>query len=854
MKALQEALHNQPENAILPFLWVHGEEEAQLRAGIAQIAASGIGAFCVEARPHPDFVGPKWWKDMDVILDEAKKRAMRVWILDDAHFPTGYLNGRLSEFPQARKLLLDHYGIDVVGPAPGSAFMIRLAQEERLVGVVACRRDRTDPNRMLEAIDLTACVQEDTVFWDVPEGLWCVLVLKSTYNGHDRLTHINILDRDVVRLLLDVCYEPHYAHYQAEFGKTIAGFFSDEPQVGNASGRVVGVAQVGNKAMPLSWTAEIEQRLRAAWGARFTQNLAACWYQMDGLSPAARLTYMDEVSRSFQVNFSEQVGDWCRERGVEYIGHVIEDNGSHMRLGHGPAHFFRALWGQDMAGIDVVLQQIRPGLEDTSFRKISGKEYFDGCFFHNLLAKLGASLAHLDSKKKGRALCELFGAYGWSEGLKLMKWLADHMLVRGINVFVPHAFDLAPFPDEDCPPHFYAWGNNPQFPYFKALMGYINRVSGLIQGGRHIPRVALLYNAEGEWMDRESAQPLEEVCLALNRAQIDYEIVPGDVLVSAPIENCCFRVGEETVGALIVSRRRFMSARLCAWCQSAAAQGVPVLLLDERPEPVDPAAPQEAHLVPPGGTIVPREALVETLRALGLDEIRCDTPQPYLRYYHYAQADGEVILFFNEDPVHAIACRVRTPFGDDASWYDPWRNELVAAEVDEGCVQVRLSPGQMMILRRGTEGAARPWQWIRTVPVEPDGGWSLSLIPAGRTDVTVRTTLPRLRNLCAPDGYPHFSGTMLYEGSFTLDAPASRVEIDLGRVYETAQVFLNGREIGVRIAPPYTFRAEGDAVQAGENRLLVRVVNTLGNQMRDAFSMSMPLEPTGLLGPVTVHF
>ncbi len=28
---------------------------------------------CVEARPHPDFVGDGWWKDMDFILDKAKE-------------------------------------------------------------------------------------------------------------------------------------------------------------------------------------------------------------------------------------------------------------------------------------------------------------------------------------------------------------------------------------------------------------------------------------------------------------------------------------------------------------------------------------------------------------------------------------------------------------------------------------------------------------------------------------------------------------------------------------------------------------------------------------------------------------
>ena len=159
----------------------------------------------------------------------------------------------------------------------------------------------------------------------------------------------------------------------------------------------------------------------------------------------------------------------------------------------------------------------------------------------------------------------------------------------------------------------------------------------------------------------------------------------------------------------------------------------------------------------------------------------------------------------------------------------------------------------MMILKAGNSGAKRLWQPEKAAPVEPEGGWTLSMIPAGETEPSVRLNLPALTNLCAPDLYPHFSGTMLYECAFTLDAPVACLEIDLGQVYETAQVFLNGQEAGVRIAPPYVFRIDGDSTRAGENRLLVRVVNTLGNKMRDSFSMSMPMEPTGLLGPVTLR-
>ena len=34
------------------------------------------------------FRGDGWWHDMDIVIDEAKKRDMKIWILDDKHFPT----------------------------------------------------------------------------------------------------------------------------------------------------------------------------------------------------------------------------------------------------------------------------------------------------------------------------------------------------------------------------------------------------------------------------------------------------------------------------------------------------------------------------------------------------------------------------------------------------------------------------------------------------------------------------------------------------------------------------------------------------------------------------------------------
>ena len=100
-RTIQALLNHQADNHILPFFWQHGEDEATLREMMAAIHGASCGAVCVESRPHPDFCGPKWWRDMDVILDEARKRGRKVWILDDSHFPTGYANGALKDQPDS---------------------------------------------------------------------------------------------------------------------------------------------------------------------------------------------------------------------------------------------------------------------------------------------------------------------------------------------------------------------------------------------------------------------------------------------------------------------------------------------------------------------------------------------------------------------------------------------------------------------------------------------------------------------------------------------------------------------------------------------------------------------------------
>lgn len=681
-----------------------------------------------------------------------------------------------------------------------------------------------------------------------------------------------------MRYFIDQIYEPHYAHYKDDFGKTFAGFFSDEPEIGSFGGEYGHDANIGKFNMKMPWSQTLHERLKELWGSEFAENLMALWTTPDrnsneNKSGLCRMQFADIAARLYGENFCEQIGDWCRQHGVEYIGHVIEDGGMHAHMGIGAGHYFHALWGQDMAGIDVVFQQIRPGLDDCKFHSVGGNLGYHGELYHYALAKLAASLAHMDSKKKGRALCEVFGAYGWAEGLKLMKWLLDHMLVNGINYFVPHAFSMKDFPDPDCPPHFYARGMNPQFPYFKNLMEYCNRVSHLISNGVHIPAVAVVYPAEQEWAGEYL--PVEAIGKQLLRNQIDYDILPTDVLMTMTVVEGKLKWENEQVPVLILSGSRCITKTLADWLCKAAEKGLKIVVVGQKPLAMDSNGilREWTSQIKDNLTICEQEDLADILYSFGIGEIKTKKYEPWLRYYHYKHQNGEFWLFMNQSETEEIHTSLCFEDGmmdsykmdkESICWYQAWENTVEPCEWDEKHdLSLQLVPGEMKVLYMGDctpyakilaekqelmklkKAAVSQAGKIKIAPA----AWKLWIKETG-TEKYVLQEREETGDFCRK--HPYFCGVMRYETTVFLPKVKS-CELNLGEVYETAHVLVNEKEAGVRVALPYSFEI-GKLLHEGENRIIVEVVNTLANRQRDFFSMTMPIEPSGLIGPVTLDY
>lgn len=859
--------------SILPFLWLHGEDESRLREEIAKIAECDVGAFCVESRPHPDFGGPLWWRDLDIVMDEARSRSMRVWLLDDSHFPSGYANGLLKgKYPERAKRYLACATVDACGPMRDAAVPVaaRLARPNpfgapsspgELIAVVACRRSGLGFD---SPIELSASIEDGLLRWDVPEGVWRLFIVYETSAGGGNPDYVNPVDRESAQVLIEAVYEPHYERYKADFGHTFAGFFSDEPSMGNTQSYAFD-EDIGRKlGMVLPWSAELRDRLRSSLGADFPALLPFLWAEGEE-APRVRYAYMDIASELYAKNFSGQLGDWCRERGVEYIGHVIEDNGEHARLGQGCGHYFRAVRGQDWAGVDVVIQQVLPGLSRSGHAYFGGE--WNGEFFHFGLAKLGSSLAHIDPGKKGRALCEIFGAYGWSEGTKLMKWLVDHMLVRGINRLVPHAFDPKDYPDFDCPPHFYARGHNPQFRFFGELMRYAGRLCELFDGGRHSAPVAILYHAGAEWCGEY--MPFEAPARIIAEAQIDYDIVPEDILArqeqySARLVPGSLLANGEEYRALVVPYARCLPAPAASLVVQAAKAGVAVVLVDAAPEKVVDASGERKELLDAleSLSVVAKDDIARYLKARGAFDIETATSSPNLRYYRYAKDTAELFMFFNEDPSESVSTKIELPGAGPVWRYDPFADALspepraTTRARDRLSVDLELSPYESRILVVGEPpsclGGSRCLEpqprTKRGGELRIEKGWKLSFASAldypsfsGGVEINRLIDISRMK--------PSFAGTIRYEAKLRVEPALARdlASLELDEAYESVELWLNGVALGSRICPPYRFPV-GDALKPGANDIRIEVTTNLAREQSDFFSGGLALEPVGFIG------
>jgi len=104
------------------------------------------------------------------------------------------------------------------------------------------------------------------------------------------------------------------------------------------------------------------------------------------------------------------------------------------------------------------------------------------------------------------------------------------------------------------------------------------------------------------------------------------------------------------------------------------------------------------------------------------------------------------------------------------------------------------------------------------------------------------------------DGLKAYSGGAWYRKTINIEADdlKNKLEIDLGDIVSSAELFVNRKSAGIKLSPPWTFDIT-QLAREGENKLEVLIFNTLANNYTSIPTRYRGSIKSGLIGPVLLR-
>ena len=857
---LEKQFHELPIEARYqtgPLFWLHGDEtKERLQFYVDKVAEGGNGSFTAESRPHKDWLGEGWFRDLSICLEAAKKQGLKMWIFDEAWWPSGEVGGKVPERYGSKRLVAT--ATNLVGPLHftaadfgGPNFVAATAGQENGQGIDGAT-----------LVDLAGQIQNGALSWDVPAGSWKVIKFTWASRKSGARYLVDGASQDAADWYVRTVYQPHYDRFKSDFGKNIVGYFYDEPETHG------------------DWGTEVMKVLaerRVDWKRAFV----AWKFKLAGEEQAAaRYQYQDALAEAWGRTLYGSLTRWCEAHGVKSIGHWLEHANCYLNQDLCAGNMFPLQKYSSMGGIDAVFAQFKPG------QRIANDA---PCW---QTPKLGSSITHAYGKPDDITMVEIFGARGQDLTYEEMKWWADHMQVSGVNFLIPHSFNPRSPKDTDCPPYFYNGGFEPRWPLYRVFADYTSRLSLMLSGGRHVCPVALLYLGGSAHVGKRVLP--DQMSEALQDALYDcdwlpYEVFEQDtklagkalqlrqesysVLIVPPVEVIPYptlvKVKAFFDGGGVVVAHGFLptqsatlgkystditALRQAIWgapqpglgvCRTSAGGGRSYLL----PEKPTPAQLQQ---------VLAGDAQVHpTLEVL---EGRTDG---WLHVLHRVKSGRDVFFIANQNHLgEARQFRFRVMAKGEPECWDAMRNEITSLPHqrtgDQTELAVKLEANESMLLvfqpaarRLPVRGEASRRAGSQTIPVQREQV-PPPVEPKLATEATPAQALEGSSWIWFPEGNPAQSapaGARHFRKQITI--PAER-EIKratfIGSADNSFVLFINGSEAGRSDQSSEGWRNPTqldirEKLRAGPNQLAVSAINATDKP-----------SPAGAIGRLTIEF
>ena len=373
--------------------WNDNLQPEELSRQIHDMHEQGMGGFFMHSREglETTYMSERWMECVEASVEAAKQTGTYAWIYDEDRWPSGGAGGLV--------------------PAQGDAF--------RSKGVTAefVNRDYTWEDNTLavfsvqakgkELISYHAKNRSDTVCCQNGETL-LVLRLEVSFPSEwfNEDAPSDNLNPDCVKAFLDTTYQAYADRFEGEFGKTIPGIFTDEPNISHRYCKFTG------RRGFIPWTYDFDSLFQSEHGYDLIPLLPYIF--LDGnKSPKVRHDYWKSISLLFVDAYTKQAGKWCQDHNLQLTGHFLFENelGSSIKVGGSimPHYLY-----QHVPGIDLLDEQTD---EDMTVRQCT-------------------SVANQFGKRQ--VLSEMYAATGWEFDFEGQKWLGDWQYVQGINARCQH--------------------------------------------------------------------------------------------------------------------------------------------------------------------------------------------------------------------------------------------------------------------------------------------------------------------------------------------------------------------------------------------------------------------------------
>ena len=267
----------------------------------------------------------------------------------------------------------------------------------------------------------------------------------------------DILNPEAVEAFIRITHDSYYEELKEYFGSTIIAFFTDEPC---ALGRNAGQFR--------EWLPGLEKEILAEGGQ--LEDLRDLYVNNEKKANTTIQIYHRLIKKHLREIFYRRLSDWCENHNIALMGHPeVSDDVEEELYFHIP-------------GQDLIMRRVSP--------ESGGLGEFD-----SVQAKLSADIArHLGRRRNAN---ECFGVcfrenIPWYFKAEDMKWYIDWLGIRGVNMYVPHAFyySIEGARKEERPPD--VGPHNIWWNHYKKFSDYMKRLSYLMTDSYNHAKIAVL--------------------------------------------------------------------------------------------------------------------------------------------------------------------------------------------------------------------------------------------------------------------------------------------------------------------------------------------------------------------------